>query len=131
MPRTLLAAIAMLAVAAVSTPGPGEAQSRPWGEGYFPDLPVVTQDGKTLRFYDDLIKGKIVLISLIYTSCPDICPLTTARIAQMEEKLGDIVGRDMFLISMTVDPENDTPERLKAVAAAVHAGPGWPFVPGT
>jgi protein SCO1/2 len=128
MRRTVFAAIATLA--AVSAPGPGAAQSRPWGEGYFPNLPVVTQDGKTLRFYDDLIKGKIVLISFIYTSCPDICPLTTARIAQMEEKLGDIVGRDIFLISMTVDPENDTPERLKAFAEAFHAGPGWSFVTG-
>src|SRR4029077_4942111 len=90
----------------------------------------VTQDGKTLRFYDDVIKGKIVLISFLYTNCPDICPLTTARIAQVEDKLGDMVGRDIFFVSMTVDPERDTPERLKEFATAFGAGPGWLFLTG-
>src|SRR5712671_6622841 len=130
MRRSLFAGIVALAAMTVAAPGTVAAQGNRRGENYFPNLPVVTQDGKTLKFYDDLIKGKIVLSSFIYTSCPDICPLTTARIAQVEEKLGEVVGRDMFLISMTVDPENDTPERLKAFAEAFHAGPGWSFVTG-
>ena len=124
----LLAGFVLLA--ATSSPSPGATQSRPWSEGYFPNLPVVTQDGRTVRFYDDLIKGRMVIVSFIYTSCPDICPLTTARLSQVEEKLGDLVGRDIFMISMTVDPENDTPERLKAYAQAFDAGPGWTFVTG-
>jgi len=70
------------------------------------------------------------LISFIYTNCPDICPLTTARIAQVEEKLGEIVGRDLFLISLTVDPERDSPERLKSFAEAFGTGPGWLFLTG-
>src|SRR5262249_15396837 len=74
--------------------------------------------------------GKIVVVSFIYTNCPDICPLTTARLAQVEEKLGDIVGRDIFLVSLTVDPERDTPERLKSFATAFGAGPGWLFLTG-
>jgi protein SCO1 len=130
MRHVLVATTAALAVVAVSIPGTGNAQGRPWSEGYVPNLPVVTQDGKTVRFYDDLIKGKIVIISFIYTSCRDICPLTTARLAQVEEKLGDVVGRDIFLISMTVDPENDTPDKLKQYAEAFSAGPGWTFVTG-
>ncbi len=104
--------------------------SSPWGSNYFPNLPVVTQDGKTLRFYDDVIKGKQVVVSFIYTSCPDLCPLTTARLALVKEQLGDIMGRDVFFVSLTVDPENDTPIRMKAMADAFNAGPGWLFLTG-
>jgi protein SCO1 len=124
----LLAAAGMTAAAFFA--GASTAQNRPWGEGYIPNLPVVTQDGKTVRFYDDLVKGKIVIISFIYTSCTDICPLTTARLAQLEDKLGDIVGRDIFILSMSVDPENDTPQRLKEYSEAFQTGPGWTFVTG-
>jgi len=129
MQRHLLAGITMLAMLAIAVPQSARAQSR-WGEGYFPNLPVVTQDGKTRHFYDDLLKGKIVVINFIYTSCQDICPVATARLAQVEEKLGDKVGRDFFFISMTVDPEHDTPERLNEYAKAFGAGPGWSFVTG-
>src|SRR5499426_1807553 len=129
MQRHVLAGITMLAMLAIAVPQSARAQSR-WGEGYFPNLPVVTQDGKTRHFYDDLLKGKIVVINFIYTSCQDICPVATARLAQVEEKLGDKVGRDFFFISMTVDPEHDTPERLNEYAKAFGAGPGWSFVTG-
>jgi len=125
-----LAAAVALAAVIMSARGPLEAQGVRRGANYFPNLPVVTQDGKTLRFYDDVIKDKIVLISFAYTNCPDICPLTTARIAQVEDKLGDMVGRDIFFVSMTVDPERDTPERLKEFADAFDAGPGWLFLTG-
>lgn len=102
----------------------------PWGADYFTNLPVVTQDGKTLRFYDDVLKNKLVVVSFIYTSCPDICPLTTARLALVKDQLGKAVGRDVFFVSMSVDPENDTPERMKAMAEAFDAGPGWLFLTG-
>src|ERR1051325_6311673 len=88
MQRHVLACITMLATLAIAVPQSAQAQDRRWGERYFPNLPVVTQDGKTLRFYDDLLKGKIVVINFIYTSCPDICPIATARLTQVEDKLG-------------------------------------------
>src|SRR5215468_11685390 len=128
MRQSLFAGVMALAAVIISARGSVDAQGVRRGANYFPNLPVVTQDGKTLKFYDDVIKGKIVLISFIYTSCPDICPLTTARIAQVEEKLGNRVGRDIFIVSMTVDPENDTPDRLKEYAKAFGSGPGWSFV---
>ncbi len=131
MQRIVFAALAALAAAIVSMPGPAEAQSRHWNEGYFPSLSVVTHEGKTVRFYEDLIKGKIVIINFIFTSCTDICPLTTARLTQVEDKLGDLVGRDIFIISMTVDPENDTPERMKAFAKAFGVGPGGSLSPAS
>ncbi len=130
MRQTLLAVMAVLMAATVSVPSSLKAQSGRWNADYLPNLPVVTQDGKTLKFYDDVIKGKIVLISFIYTNCPDICPLTTARLTQVEDQLGDIVGRDIFFVSMTVDPERDTPERLKEFATAFGIGPGWLFLTG-
>jgi protein SCO1/2 len=130
MQRILLLAAAGITAAVFFNSSASVAQNRPWGEGYIPNLPVVTQAGKTVRFYDDLVKGKIVIISFIYTSCTDICPLTTARLAQLEEKLGDIVGRDIFILSMSVDPENDTPQRLKEYSEAFQTGPGWTFVTG-
>ncbi len=123
-------AIALLAAAAVVAPDASQAQSRQWGEDYIPNLAVKTQHGKTVRFYDDLIKDKIVIISFIYTSCTDICPLTTARLSQLEERLGDLVGREIFFISMTVDPKRDTPERLQQFSSAFTTGPGWTFVTG-
>jgi cytochrome oxidase Cu insertion factor (SCO1/SenC/PrrC family)/mono/diheme cytochrome c family protein len=125
-----LAAVVALAAVILSESSPLEAQGVRRGANYFPNLPVVTQEGKTLKFYDDVIKGKIVLISFMYTTCADICPLTTARIAQLEDKLGEMVGRDIFFVSMTVDPEHDTPENLKAFASAFDAGPGWLFLTG-
>jgi protein SCO1 len=130
MRRSLLTAIVALAAVTISVPRPLEAQGVHRGANYFTNLPVVTQDGKTLKFFDDVLKGKIVLISFIYTNCPDICPLTTARIAQVEDKLGDMVGRDIFFVSMSVDPEHDTPDRLREFAMAFDAGPGWLFLTG-
>jgi protein SCO1 len=127
MRRSALAALAVLAL--LCTNAPAEAQMRR-GPEFFPNLPVVDQNGKTLRFYDDLIKDKIVVVMFIYTSCTDICPLTTARMTQIEDKLGAAVGRDIFIVSLTVDPENDTPERLKAYSKAFATGPGWTFVTG-
>ena len=131
MQRTLLASIALLTTLTVSIPGRIEAQSGRWGKDYFPNLPVVTQDGKTLQFYNDVIKGKIVVMSFIYTSCKDICPITTSRLAQIEEKLGDRVGRDIFINSISVDPENDTPGRMAGFSGLAseftNAAP-WHFV---
>jgi protein SCO1 len=131
MRRNLLACLAAAIALVLGAPGNSAAAS-PWGEKYIPNLPVTTQDGKTLRFYDDLIKDKLVVISFIFTSCTDLCPLTTARMAEMRDMLGDAVGRDVFFISLTVDPEHDTPERMKAFADAYDAGegPGWRFVTG-
>ena len=124
--RALLLAVLLCAGWGLAAAG----SASPWGGNYFPNLPVVTQDGKTLRFYDDVIKGKVVVVSFIYTSCTDICPLTTARLALVADQLGDTLGRDVFFVSMTVDPETDTPARLKTYAEAFTSNPGWLFLTG-
>jgi protein SCO1/2 len=123
---TLALTLTLMAASVVSA----EENINRYGANYFPNLPVVTQDGKTLNFYDDVIKGKRVVVSFIYTSCPDICPLTTARLTQVEDQLRDQMGHDLFFISMTVDPEHDTPEKLKEFSKAFGTGPGWLFLTG-
>ena len=107
------------------------ASAGTWGASYIPNVPLVTQDGQTVRLYDDLIKNKIVLINFMYASCKKVCPLATARMAQVQKELGDHVGRDIFLYSITLDPLHDTPAVLKKHAEAFHAGPGWLFLTGT
>ncbi|HXG94993.1 MAG TPA: SCO family protein [Blastocatellia bacterium] len=102
----------------------------PFGASYFPNVTLTTQDGKTVRFYDDLIKGKVVAINLIYTTCKYNCPLETARLVQVQKMLGDRVGKDIFFYSISIDPANDTPEALKAYAEKYHVGPGWLFLTG-
>lgn len=107
------------------------AQTSPWRDGYVPNVPVQTQDGKTVAFYDDLVKGKIAVFNFIFTGCSQLCPLTTARLATVQEQLGDAVGRDVFFYSISLDPLNDTPSALKKFANGFKIGPGWQFLTGT
>ncbi len=101
-----------------------------WGADYFPNIPLVSHTGKTLRFFDDVIKGKVVAINFIYTNCPDMCALETARLREVQRILGDRVGRDVFIYSITIDPERDTPEVLKRYAEKFQVDPGWLFLTG-
>jgi protein SCO1/2 len=90
----------------------------------------VAQDGRTLRFFDDLLYSKVVAIDFIYTRCPDACPLETARLAEVYQILGDRMGRDVFFYSISIDPEHDTPAVLADYAQRHGAGPGWLFLTG-
>jgi cytochrome oxidase Cu insertion factor (SCO1/SenC/PrrC family) len=100
------------------------------GADYFPNVPLVTHEGKKVRFFDDLIKDKVVVINFIFTSCPDVCPLETARLREVQKILGDRVGQEVFMYSISIDPEVDTPEVLKRYAQRFDAGPGWLFLTG-
>lgn len=120
----------MLAIASLHG-APAIAGEAPWGKAYLPNNRVVDQDNRSLLFYDDALKGKISIISFIYTTCRDICPVVTARLSQLEEKLGNVVGRDVFFVSVSIDPENDTPEKMKEYSKAFSAGPSWLFLTGT
>lgn len=96
----------------------------------FPNTELTTQDGNTIHFYDDLIKGKIVAINLIYTHCEYACPLETARLVQVQKILGDRVGKDIFFYSISIDPKRDTPKVMKAYMESYHIQPGWTFLTG-
>lgn len=90
----------------------------------------MTHNGDEIEFYQDAVKGKIVVVNFIYTSCPDICSLSTARLAQVYDRLGDRVGKDIFFYSVSLNPETDRPEVLKEYADAFGIGKGWLFLTG-
>ena len=118
--RLFLLAVAFLAAAS--------AGAGPRGADYFPNVELVTQDGKTVRFYDDLLKGKQVAINAIFTTCKDVCPLETANMVQLKKVLGARAGKDVHLYSISIDPKRDTPEVLKAYAEKF--GADWTFLTG-
>jgi protein SCO1/2 len=127
--RIGIAAAATFAAAAILLPS-GTASGGPWGADYFPNVPLTTQDGKVVRFYEDLLKGKSVAVNLIYTHCTASCPLETAKLTQVQRILGDRMGKDVFFYSISIDPKNDTPEAMKAYMQKYHIGPGWLFLTG-
>lgn len=106
------------------------ARGASWDEGYFPNAPLLTHEGESVRFYDDLIRDRIVVINFVYTDCPDVCALSTARLAEVQRRLGERVGRELFFYSISLDPERDTPEVLARYARALGVGPGWLFLTG-
>jgi protein SCO1/2 len=95
-----------------------------------PNVPVVTDRGERLRFYDDLLKGRVVIVNFIYTRCAGRCPLAMATLARVQELLGDRLGRDIFMLSVSLDPANDTPRVLRRYAETYRARPGWAFLTG-
>src|SRR5215813_959336 len=94
-----------------------------------PDAEVSDQNGNALNFYTDLIKGKIVAINFIFTTCTTICPPLTATFRRVQED-AKAKGLDVQLISVSVDPVTDTPERMRDFAAKFKTEPGWAFVTG-
>jgi protein SCO1/2 len=128
--RTSLIGAAGGAAIALATLVASPALAAKPGADRFPNVVLTTQDGEQVRFYDDLLKGKIVAINFIYTQCDFTCSLETARMAQVQDILSDRLGKDIFFYSITIDPDNDTPPVLKAYAASFKAGPGWTFLTG-
>ena len=99
-------------------------------EKSFPNVTLTTHEGKKVKFYDDLLKDKIVIINFMYVKCDGKCPGTTANLVQVQKLLGDRVGKDIFIYSITLKPEEDTPKTLAAYAKAYKVGPGWKFLTG-
>ena len=95
-----------------------------------PNIRLYTQDGDPVHFYDDLVKDRVVVINFMYTQCTGKCPPTTRSLVKIQELLGDRVGTDITILSITLDPEVDTPEVLKSYAADFGAGPGWIYLTG-
>lgn len=98
---------------------------------YFGDLKLINQDGQEMRLYTDLLKDKTVVINAMFTACTGACPVMAGTLAKIQDHLGDRVGQDVRLISISVDPVNDTPAKLKEYAARFNARPGWYFLTGS
>jgi protein SCO1/2 len=137
--RAGLALAALGPVAGALAARPPEAPPPPqpvlraggFGEGYFPNVMLRTHEDDAVRFYDDLLKDKNVIINMLLTNCPDgLCPLITANLVAVQRELGARVGQDIFMYSITLDPLADTQRVLLQYAARLHVGQGWRFLTG-
>jgi protein SCO1/2 len=99
-------------------------------ELHFPNVLLTTHQGKQVRFYDDLLRDKIVLINFMYAKCDGVCPGITANLVKLQQLLGSRLGRDIFMYSLTLKPEHDTPQVLREYAEAYKVGKGWSFLTG-
>jgi protein SCO1/2 len=108
---------------------PAAQESSP-AQKYFSDVKLLDQDGRAVRFYTDMLKGKTVVINAFFTTCTSVCPPMSRNLEKMQAALGDRLGRDVFIVSISVDPLTDTPPRLKQYAQRFHAKPGWIFLTG-
>ena len=113
-------------------PSPKEARSsrEKLQARYFPNFEITTHEGKKVRFYDDLIKDKIVVINFMYAKCEGICVPITKNLKRVQNLLGKRVGRDIFMYSITLKPEEDTPDKLKHFMDMHRIKPGWTFLTG-
>lgn len=127
--RAVVVIASVIGIVWTAQAAPPEPERR-WHESYFPNVVLTTHDGKKVRFYDDLIRGKVVSINFIFTSCGDVCPLDTAQLRQVQKRLGDRVGKDVFMYSISIDPEKDTPEKLRRYMHMFDVKPGWTFLTG-
>ena len=109
--------------------GPTAPERSP-AEKYFSDVELINQDGEKVRFYSDVLKNKVVVINTFFTTCTGICPPMNRNFEKIQEALGDRLGKDAFLVSISVDPATDTPTRLKDYGRRFHARPGWIFLTG-
>jgi len=99
-------------------------------EMHLPNVPLVSHEGKVVQFYDDLLKDKIVSINFFYAKCDEICPLVSANLAKVQKLLGDQVGKQFFMYSITLKPEEDNVDVVRNYRESWHAGPGWTFFTG-
>ncbi len=110
---------------------PTAEPAAPLGKERFPNVNLITHHGKQVRFYDDVIRGdKINIINMMYTQCPDVCGGALVNMVRAHKLLGDRMGREVFMYSITLDPRQDTPQVLARHAELLGAGVGWTFLTG-
>ncbi|MDP4300559.1 SCO family protein [Leptothrix discophora] len=125
-----LAQMRQMASQAAGRAGVQQAAPGTRGAEYFTNLPLVTQDRPKVRFYDDLIRDRVVLITSFYASCKDVCSPVTHNLAKVQELLAEDIKTPVRLVSITTDTGFDTPEVLREYAQRHNARPGWSFVTG-
>jgi len=101
------------------------------GHKYFTDVELINQNGEKMRFYSDLLKGKVVIINSFFATCQGSCLPLNQNLAKVQEALGDRLGKDVYIVSISVDPTVDTPPNLKEYAKKLKARPGWFFLTGS
>ena len=131
--RTMLGSLgAALMAPGAALAAPALQNATAQDKNYFPNAVFTTHEGRKVRFYDDLVRDKIILVNMLLITCRDgICPLMTHNLRSVQKALGDRIGRDVFMYSITLNPEYDTDFMLKAYAKSFDVQPGWSFLTGS
>ncbi len=116
-------------LAAQEPPTPG-TDADTAAKKYFTDVVLVNQNGEKVRLYSDLLQGKVVIINSFFATCAGSCLPLTRNLEKLQQALGARMGKDVHILSISVDPTVDTPNNLKAYAKKLNAGPGWHFLTG-
>ena len=130
MTRVITTAILCLMFLGVSKAQEPAATPDSPAHKYFTDVELVNQNGKKVRFYSDLLQGKVVIINSFFATCQGSCLPLNQNLAKVQEALGDRLGKDVYILSISVDPTVDTPTALNAYAKKLNAKPGWFFLTG-
>ncbi|HEX4955253.1 MAG TPA: SCO family protein [Thermoanaerobaculia bacterium] len=132
--RALLTVLAALGLALVTWPSGADDAARAKkveaGRAYFTDVVLIDHEGHEQRLWTDLIQDKTVVISPFFTHCNGVCPKLAASLGKIQDGLGDRVGKDVLILSITVDPSRDTPDQVRQYAQDVKPKPGWLFLSG-
>ena len=126
MKRTII----LLFVLLVATAAVPAFAAGPAGE-YFKDIVLTDQNGHRVRLYEDVIKDRTVVLNSFFATCKGSCPIMTQTYISLQNRFADHVGKDLMLVSITVDPDNDTPPKLAAYARNAKAKPGWLLLTGS
>ncbi|HEY0566223.1 MAG TPA: SCO family protein [Terriglobales bacterium] len=126
--RSLLTTLSLAPLALVGGAPKLAAASRGPRANYFPNVTLYNQFGKKVKFYDDVIAGKLVTVNFFFADCNNICPRMTSNLVKVQKLLGKKVGTEIFMNSLTLSPQTDTPEVLKEYADMHGVGPGWQFL---
>jgi len=129
--RVLTSAILFLVFLGVSRVTNAQQPADTPAHKYFTDVELINQNGEKMRFYSDLIQGKVVIIDSFFATCQGSCLPMNQNLAKVQEALGDRLGKDVYILSISVDPTIDTPPNLKQYAKKLQARPGWFFLTGT
>jgi len=133
-PAALALTIVMTVITPVGAgddaPSPTTAMDQDSAREYFTDLPMLTQHGDEVRFYSDVLAGKVVLITGFYTNCTTVSPRQNVILSRLQTALGDRLGREVVIVSITVDPARDDVATVAEYAEVFHPSDGWIFLTG-
>jgi protein SCO1/2 len=119
-------AVILILLAAAAVP----LTAGPAGE-YFKDIVLTDQNGHRVRLYEDVMKDRTIVLNSFFASCKGSCPIMTQTYLSLQNRFADQLGKELMLVSITVDPANDTPPKLAEYARRAKAKPGWLLLTGS
>ena len=118
------------AVAAADRSAPPSGTDNSAAREYFTDLPLLTHRGEKVRFYSDVVADRVVLISGFYTNCTSVSPRQNLILSRLQTLLGERLGKDVVIVSITIDPQRDDVDTVAEYAEVFRPQDGWIFLTG-